>query len=95
VVYGAAGKEYSQKISDRVAPAWQTKKRNGALGIAITSHLPGWLCGKNGEAIKVDEARAKIVRRIFEWCAAGAGQRTIDGKPTTSLPPSRNPWKKK
>jgi len=72
-----AAQEYSRKMSERVGKAWQSKKCNGVSGVALTSHLPGWLYGKSGEAIKVNEARAKIVRQIFEWSAAGAGQRVI------------------
>jgi len=77
VMESYAAQEYSRKLRERVASAWAAKKHNGTNGISITNKLPGWLEGRSGERIKVNEEKAKVVRQIFEWTAKGMGKRLV------------------
>jgi DNA invertase Pin-like site-specific DNA recombinase len=63
--------------SERLGKVWSKKKHNSEPGLAITSRLPGWLQGRVGEPITVNEVRAKVVVRIFEMTASGVGRRLI------------------
>jgi DNA invertase Pin-like site-specific DNA recombinase len=69
--------EFSRKLQERVSDAWRKKKHNGANGVSISRKLPGWLKGRVGEPIAVNEERAKVVVRIFEMTASGVGRRLI------------------
>jgi DNA invertase Pin-like site-specific DNA recombinase len=77
VMESYAAQEYSRKLRERVGCAWAAKKRNGANGISITNKLPGWLEGRSGEPIRVNEEKAKVVRQIFEWTVNGMGKRLV------------------
>jgi DNA invertase Pin-like site-specific DNA recombinase len=72
-----AAQEYSKKLKERVGAAWRDKKRNSPAGVSITNKLPGWLEGKTSEPIRLNEARAAVVRRIFKMTAEGVGKRLI------------------
>jgi hypothetical protein len=72
-----AAQEYSKKLRERVGSAWANKKHNGSAGVAITNKLPGWLDGKTGEQITVNEQKAATVRRIFTMTVNGCGKRMI------------------
>jgi DNA invertase Pin-like site-specific DNA recombinase len=72
-----SAEEYSRKLRERVGAAWRDKKRNSPAGVSITNKLPGWLDGKTGEPIRLNEARAAVVRRIFKMTAEGVGKRLI------------------
>lgn len=72
-----AAQEYSKKLRERVGSAWHAKKHNGAIGVAITNKLPGWLEGRTGEPMRVNEKKAETVRRIFEMASSGMGKRLI------------------
>ena len=63
--------------SERLSKKWAQKKHHSPAGVAITQHLPGWLRGRSGEPIIVDERKAEVVRRIFEMAASGCGRRLI------------------
>jgi hypothetical protein len=63
--------------SSRLSKAWANKKRNSAPGVVITHKMPGWLEGKVGERMRVNDTRAAVVRTIFEWAAGGMGKRLI------------------
>ena len=67
----------SESRSIRIGAAWAAKKRNGTPGISITARSPGWLEGRTGEKIRVNEKKAKIVRDIFDWTTKGMGARLI------------------
>jgi DNA invertase Pin-like site-specific DNA recombinase len=69
--------EYSRKLRERVSDAWRKKKHNGANGISISRKLPGWLKGAIGEPIRVNDAKAAVVRRIFDLAINGMGARMI------------------
>ena len=83
-----SAEEYSRKLRERVSSAWASKQRNAVNGVSLTNKLPAWLEGKTGEKITVNEAKAAVVRRIFELTAGGLGKRAIatqlnqDGVPT-------------
>jgi hypothetical protein len=76
-----AAKE-SELKSKRVQEAWREKQRRARAGELqpksrtryVTRHLPGWLrlCEKDG-TLKVVKDRARVVKQIFLWAAAGFG----------------------
>src|SRR5260221_5849743 len=63
LVEAEVGRQHSIKLTDRLQKKWAEKKHTSQLGTAITGKLPGWLHGRTGEPIKVDQERAKVVRR--------------------------------
>ncbi len=88
LVEAEVGRQHSIKLTDRLQKKWAEKKHTSQLGTAITGKLPGWLHGRTGEPIKVDQERAKVVRRIRRLIARrlnqegiptfGAGKRKAD-----------------
>ena len=55
-------RKYSEKLSERVTKGHRNRRKNAKDGECVTENLPPWLTGKNGEQLKVDEAKAKLVR---------------------------------
>jgi DNA invertase Pin-like site-specific DNA recombinase len=72
-----SAEEYSRKLRERVSSAWASKQRNAVNGVSLTNKLPGWLEGRTGEPITVNEPKAAVVRQIFELTAGGLGKRAI------------------
>ena len=72
-----SAQEYSRKLRERLGAAWNAKKHDGVNGVCITRKLPGWLEGEVGEPIRLNEAKAAVVRQIFEMTASGLGKRMV------------------
>lgn len=73
----------SAKKSDRVGAAWAAKRERLAHGdmSVMTRRAPGWLAvSGTPPAFVIVEDRVAIVRRIFEWTAAGLGKQLIARK---------------
>lgn len=72
--------EESATKSSRLAAAWENKRAR-AKEVKLTSKCPAWLrLDKNANCFVVDEAKARIVRRIFEMAAGGFGNFAIAKK---------------
>ena len=70
----------SAKKSDRVGAAWAAKRERLEQGdmSVMTRRAPGWLAVEGTPpAFVIIEDRVAIVRRIFEWTAAGLGKQLI------------------
>jgi DNA invertase Pin-like site-specific DNA recombinase len=77
VVNAYNAEDYSKKLRERVTSAWHNKRKNAKDRQAITANLPAWLIGAAGEQIRVDEAKAEVVREMFRLAAGGSGKRAI------------------
>lgn len=73
------GHSESQSKSVRSKDNWKRKRDAIAGGVAMTSRTPSWIKLVGGK-MTLDQARAKVVRQIFEWSAKGFGQRVITRK---------------
>ena len=79
-VKSGLGNLESQRKSDRVGAAWAAKRERLQQGdrTVMTRRAPGWLAVEGSPpAFVVIKDRAEIVRRIFEWTAAGLGKHLI------------------
>jgi DNA invertase Pin-like site-specific DNA recombinase len=74
-------KQYSDNLSKRVTAAWQFMRDDERQGVLRHSRLPPWLKvvgeGKKGRRAVVDEAKAAIVRRIFDLIIGGMGIKRV------------------
>lgn len=80
VVKAQLAHEESAKKAERLAAAWQSKRRRIADGerLVMTRRAPAWVTVKGSPASFVlIEDRAAIVRRIFEETVAGWGKASI------------------
>ena len=57
-------------------------------GVVYSKRTPFWLKGEKNGQFEVDEARAAVVRQIYEWCAAGQGIHMI----AKTLNATVKPW---
>jgi len=79
-VKAGLGNLESQRKSTRVSAAWAGKRERLKQGdrTVLTRRAPGWLTVEGSPpAFVVIQDRAEIVRRIFEWTAAGLGKHLI------------------
>ena len=73
----------SERKSQLVSSAWRKKIAATQHGVVLTKGCPGWLRpveqgeGDQGTSFKVIADRAEVVRRCFEWSAAGDGLERI------------------
>jgi DNA invertase Pin-like site-specific DNA recombinase len=74
--------EESQRKSERVAAAWDTKRINlRQSALPLTDRVPGWVISdRNADGLRsfrLRDDRVKIVRRIFAETIKGNGRRMI------------------
>lgn len=67
--------EYSRELSKKINNAHQNRQKNGGKP-ALTSRVFGFRKNSDG-TISVMESEAKAIIKIYEYCAAGYGSRTI------------------
>lgn len=67
--------EYSRELSKKINNAHQNRQKNGGRP-TLTSRVFGFKKNNDG-SMAVVESEAEVIRRIFEYCAAGYGSRTI------------------
>ncbi len=80
VVKAQLSHEESEKKSQRLAAAWEAKRRRLQAGetFVMSRRIPGWLRVEGTPPrFAIDEARAAIVRRIFEETVSGYGKHHI------------------
>jgi DNA invertase Pin-like site-specific DNA recombinase len=81
VVVGAQlSHDESRKKSDRLAAAWERKRRKLAAGetAVLTRRTPAWITVVGSPArFELVEHRAEVVRRIFDETVAGYGKHSI------------------
>jgi DNA invertase Pin-like site-specific DNA recombinase len=78
VVNAYNAEDYSKKLRERVTSAWKNKRKNAKDKQAVTANLPAWLeSDGTGSAIRVNEAKAEVVREMFRLAAGGQGKRAI------------------
>jgi DNA invertase Pin-like site-specific DNA recombinase len=78
----------SKVKSDRVAAAWEAKRRKcRESGAVATGRLPAWV-EKAGNKLALIPARAAVVRRIFSLAASGYGIKAIVGRLTRERVPA-------
>ncbi len=70
------GHSESAAKSVRSRDNWKRKLAAIKEGKLVTRKVPCWLKAVDGK-LEVNEAKAKVVRQIFEWSAKGYGQQTI------------------
>lgn len=69
----------SKQKATRVRSAWKGKHEAAKSGKVLTKGCPGWLRpvalgeGDQGTSFKIIDDRAEVLRRCFEWSAAGDG----------------------
>jgi DNA invertase Pin-like site-specific DNA recombinase len=86
--------EESKIKSYRIAEKWATRRGTArATGKGWGKLCPWWLA-KVGDGYRIIEERAKVIRQIFEWKAAGHGAATVtkmvnglEGIPLPSISP--------
>lgn len=80
--------------SGRAYANWNKRRKNLAEEL-LTRQIPGWLIPKDGQAV-LDEAKAAVVRRMFELCLNGYGANAIAALLNKEEVPhySRNPRSK-
>ncbi|MBP3953767.1 recombinase family protein [Gemmata sp. G18] len=69
------GHSESMAKSGRCGQAWANKRKEAAQK-PLTRNVPAW-CKLVGEKIVLDEAKAEVVRRIYNMALAGRGMPTI------------------
>jgi DNA invertase Pin-like site-specific DNA recombinase len=80
--------EESEVKSKRLRAAWGNKRKQAKdAGVRATSVAPEWLSPSAG-SFSVIEARAEVVRRIFNETLAGDGQHRIAGRLTEERIPT-------
>ena len=73
----------SKQKATRVRSAWRAKHEAAKSGEVLTKGCPGWLrpvalgAGDQGTSFKIIDERARVIRRCFEWSAAGDGLERI------------------
>lgn len=67
--------EYSRELSKKINNAHHNRQLNGGK-VMLTSRVFGFLKLPDG-SVSTDEEEAEIVKKIYEYCAAGYGSRTI------------------
>ncbi|MEM6668723.1 MAG: recombinase family protein [Pseudomonadota bacterium] len=77
VLQFSLGNQESQKKSERLKEAWKEKRRTGNEK-PLTSVGPAWLrLDKETGEWEINEAKAKVVRKIFHLHELGSGQERI------------------
>jgi DNA invertase Pin-like site-specific DNA recombinase len=72
------GNSESKVKSERVSAAWSRKKAAArTVGTPLTRNCPAWLAVTKDGKYRLRPARAKVVKQIFQWAAAGLGVVTI------------------
>jgi DNA invertase Pin-like site-specific DNA recombinase len=72
--------EESLQKSKRISMSWENK-RQSSNQIKLTSRCPAWLkLDKDKRNFKVIPKRAKLIKKIFEYCKDGAGNFSITRK---------------
>ncbi|OBQ83543.1 hypothetical protein A9K71_23540 [Mesorhizobium sp. WSM3873] len=70
----ATAHEEVLKRSERIKESWVGRtKAARESGKAIKGNLPAWLYYDAKGVLRIDDAKAEIVRRIFEMCISGIG----------------------
>ncbi|WJI64501.1 recombinase family protein [Mesorhizobium sp. C416B] len=73
-----ASHRFSQKLSRRVKDSWIGRTKTARdTGKPIPGNLPAWLYYDANGDLQIDEAKAEIVRRIFDMCISGMGLNVI------------------
>ncbi|MCI8948914.1 MAG: recombinase family protein [Lachnospiraceae bacterium] len=67
--------EYSRELSKKINNAHQHRQRNGGKPV-LTSRVFGF-CKTSAGSLMVVEEEAEIIRKIYEYCAAGYGSPAI------------------
>lgn len=67
--------EYSRELSKKINNAHRHRQLNGGRAM-LTSKVFGFKKKQDG-SVEVVEEEAEIIRKIYEYCAAGYGSRTI------------------
>ncbi len=67
--------QYSQRLSDRIRPVWEQRRKNGWVG----GHIPAWTKMVDGKIV-LDEPKAKVVCKIFMMAIGGMGHKIISKK---------------
>ena len=67
--------EYSRELSKKINNAHQNRQRNGGKTM-LNSRVFGFLKKEDG-TLMIAEEEAKVIRQIYEYCAAGYGSRMI------------------
>ncbi|MBT9779389.1 hypothetical protein GPL15_23190 [Clostridium sp. MCC353] len=67
--------DFSRELSKKINNAHRNRQKNGGKPI-LTSRVYGFKKNPDG-SMSVVESEAKVIRQIYEYCAAGYGSRTI------------------
>jgi DNA invertase Pin-like site-specific DNA recombinase len=79
--------EESRKKGERCADAWEAKRRALAEGVKFGKKCPAWLRpSADGKGYVVVEAKARMVRAIFQWAADGLGKARITERLNREFP---------
>src|SRR5262249_4056017 len=65
----------SKLKGERISESWEAKRTNARIR-PMTKMGPSWLQMKDGKWQPI-EARAKVIRQIFDWAESGVGIPTI------------------
>lgn len=76
--------ERKSEFQQKAIAGFMDKARQG---VVYSKRMPAWLKGEKNGQFEVDEARAAIVRQIYEWCAAGQGIHMIAKKLNATVEP--------
>lgn len=69
------GHSESRMKSERVGSAWARKRKDAATKL-VTKRVPGWVEVRD-DGLGLNEAKAAVVRRVFNLCIAGHGVQAI------------------
>lgn len=67
--------EYSRELSKKINNAHKNRQKNGGK-VMLTSRAFGFRKNSDG-TVEIVEEEAEIIRKMYEYCAAGYGSRTI------------------
>jgi DNA invertase Pin-like site-specific DNA recombinase len=74
----ALAKDDSRKKSIRLSAARQSERDDSRQnGVALSSRLPGWCSGKQGEKVVLIQEHAQTLHRIFDLAGNGFGAKRI------------------
>lgn len=95
VIQMAQAHQESAKKAKRLGEVWEQKRRAAVAGTGtLTARVPGWVDLADGR-MRLNAARAAVVRRIFKLCVQGFGGQAIarrlneEGVPTLT---GRGKW---